>query len=141
MARQYLYGLWRDFDGAQTNKALRSIFKYNFKPSMRGEYNPCRVYSLNDEGRLVICAWPQSARKPIIPLPYSQETQNGYEYAAATKMIQNGLVEEGMTAVKAIRERYDGYKRNPSEINLRLAVTMHVRWRLMDCFRRFRALN
>lgn len=28
-------------------------------------------------------------------------------------MIYEGFVDEGLTIVKAIRERYDGYKRNP----------------------------
>ncbi len=107
------YGLGEIFDPAQTRHALESIFRYNFKVSMREEYNPCRLYCLNDEGGLVICAWPHDAVKAVIPLPYSQETQNGYEYAAAIQMIQTGLVEEGMIAVKAIRDRYDGHKRNP----------------------------
>ena len=48
-----------------------------------------------------------------IPLPYSQETQNGYEWAACIQMIQAGLIEEGMTCAEAIRDRYDGEKRNP----------------------------
>jgi non-lysosomal glucosylceramidase len=38
---------------------------------------------------------------------------NGFEYAAAIHMIMNGLVDEGMTAVAAIRHRYDGERRNP----------------------------
>ena len=80
---------------------------------MGAVYNPCRIYCLNDEGGLVICAWPEGAQKPTIPAPYSQETMNGFEYAAAIHMIQNGLVDEGMIAVKAIRERYDGERRNP----------------------------
>jgi non-lysosomal glucosylceramidase len=64
-------------------------------------------------GGLVIATWPEGVTKPTIPLPYSQETQNGYEYAAAIQMIQAGLIEEGMTAIESIRERYDGQKRNP----------------------------
>ena len=38
---------------------------------------------------------------------------NGYEYAAAIQMIQSGLVDEGMAVVTAMRDRYDGEKRNP----------------------------
>jgi uncharacterized protein (DUF608 family) len=108
-----LYGLGQIFDAKKVNRALRSIFKYNFKKPMREHYNPCRVYCLNDEAGLVIASWPDGKAKPMIPLPYSQETQNGYEYAAAIQMIQSGLIKEGMTAVKAIRDRYDGKKRNP----------------------------
>jgi len=108
-----LYGLGEIFDPAQTKRALRSLFKYNFKKSMRDFFNPCRIYCLNDEKGLVVCDWPDHVERPAIPLPYAQETQNGYEYAAAAHMIQNGLVKEGMTVVKAVRDRYDGEKRNP----------------------------
>ena len=108
-----LYGLGEIFDPEQVKAAHRSLWKYNFKTSSRGEYNPCRVYTLNDEAGLIICVWPEGAYKPIIPLPYSQETQNGYEYAAAIQMIQTGMVEEGVAAIAAIRDRYDGRKRNP----------------------------
>ncbi len=108
-----LYGLGDIFNPSQVKIALASIFKYNFKQPMRDHYNPCRIYCINDEGGLVISSWPEGTYKPVIPLPYSQETQNGYEYAAAIQMIQAGLVEEGITVVKAIRDRYDGEKRNP----------------------------
>jgi non-lysosomal glucosylceramidase len=80
---------------------------------MGAVYNPCRIYCLNDEGGLVICAWPEGAQKPVIPAPYSQETMNGFEYSAAIHMIMTGLVEEGMECIAAIRRRYDGERRNP----------------------------
>ena len=80
---------------------------------MRNFYNPCRVFALNDEAGLVMCEWPEGTRKPMIPIPYSQEVMTGFEYAAAILMIQSGLVEEGLTVVSAIRDRYDGEKRNP----------------------------
>jgi non-lysosomal glucosylceramidase len=108
-----IYGLGEIFDPSQTRKALFSLFKYNFKKSMRDFPNPCRVYCLNDEKGLVVCAWPDASSRPSIPLTYSQETQNGYEYAAAGHMIQRGLIKEGMSVVKAVRERYNGEKRNP----------------------------
>lgn len=108
-----LYGLGEIFDPAQARKALKSIFRHNFKKSMREYANPCRLYTLNDEAGLVICDWPEGARKPAIPLTYSQETMAGFEYAAAIQMIQNGMVREGMAAVAAVRARYDGEKRNP----------------------------
>ncbi len=80
---------------------------------MRESYNPCRVFALNDEAGLVMCAWPEGAKKPVIPIPYSQEVMTGFEYAAAVLMIQSGLVDEGLQVVSAVRARYDGEKRNP----------------------------
>jgi hypothetical protein len=108
-----LYGLGEIFDPHQAKTALRALFRYNFKESMRDYYNPCRVFALNDEGGLVMCEWPAQVRKPVIPIPYSQEVMTGFEYAAATLMIQSGMVEEGVKIVQAIRDRYDGEKRNP----------------------------
>ncbi len=37
----------------------------------------------------------------------------GFEYQAAAHMIYEGLVEEGLTVVEAIRKRFDGQRRNP----------------------------
>jgi non-lysosomal glucosylceramidase len=108
-----LYGLGELFDPEQVRQANAAIFKYNYIPRMGDVYNPCRIYCLNDEGGLVICAWPEGAQKPVIPAPYSQETMNGFEYAAATHMIMTGLVDEGMSCVEAVRRRYDGERRNP----------------------------
>lgn len=108
-----LYGLGDLFDREQVRQASAAIFRHNFISPMGRVYNPCRIYCLNDEAGLVICSWPEGAVKPAIPAPYSQETMNGFEYAAAIHMIMNGHVEEGMTAVTAIRRRYDGERRNP----------------------------
>ena len=53
-----LYGLGEIFDPEKVKMASAAIFKYNYKPLMRNAYNPDRIYCLNDEGGLVICAWP-----------------------------------------------------------------------------------
>ena len=108
-----LYGLGALFDPEQTRQALQAVFRHNFVRPMRDLYNPWRIFCLNDEGGLVMCSWPEGRRRPAIPLTYAQETMQGFEYAAAGLMIQSGLVEEGMTVVEAVRERYDGEKRNP----------------------------
>jgi hypothetical protein len=78
---------------------------------MGDHFNPCRIYSLQDEGGLVICSFPTD--KPVIPVPYSEETMNGFEYQAACHMIQEGMVDQGLEVVTAIRHRYDGERRNP----------------------------
>lgn len=108
-----LYGLGDLYDPAQVKSASAAIYKYNYIPEMGRVYNPCRIYCLNDEGGLVICAWPEGSQKPLIPAPYSQETMNGFEYSAAIHMIMVGLVDEGMTCIEAVRKRYDGERRNP----------------------------
>jgi uncharacterized protein (DUF608 family) len=108
-----LCGLGEIFDPAQVKSALRAIHAYNYKKSLRYHFNPCRVYGLNDESGLVICEWPEAKYKPLIPLPYAEETQHGYEYAAGIQMIQAGLEKEGLDVVRGIRDRYTGENRNP----------------------------
>ena len=106
-------GLGYVFDKDQIKSALKSLYKYNYKPSMRNMINTWRVFSLNDEGGAIICEYPENVRKPVIPIPYHRETMTGFEYALAGLMISEGMEEEGLTVVKAIRDRYDGKKRNP----------------------------
>ena len=108
-----LYGLGEILDPGQTKKALKATFDNNFKTSTRDHYNPWRIYAINDEPAMNICSWPVGTTKPAIPLPYSQEDMCGFTYAAAIHMIQAGLIEEGMTIIKAQRQKYDGQKRNP----------------------------
>ena len=104
-------GLGQVFDKDKTLSALQSIYKYNFKKSMRNHVNPCRIYALNDDAAVLICAYPRS--KPVIAVPYAEEAMNGFEYQAACHMIQEGMVDEGLEIVRAIRDRYDGAARNP----------------------------
>ena len=94
-----LCGLGDLFDPGQRRTALRSLYRNNFKSTMRDFFNACRIYCMNDEGGLVISDWPAGAYRPVVPLPYAGETQNGYEYQAAILMIQEGLIDEGLTAV------------------------------------------
>ena len=106
-------GLGDIFDKAQRQTALKHMMKYNFKPSMRNLANVWRVFALNDEGGAIMCDYPAGANRPAIPITYSEECMTGFEYAFAGLLISEGLIEDGLTVVRAIRDRYDGEKRNP----------------------------
>jgi len=93
-------------------KALESIYKYNFKDCMENVPNVQRTYALNDEAGLVLCSWPDGER-PRFPFAYCDEVWTGVEYQVAVCMVQEGMIEEAFTIIKAIRDRYDGYKRCP----------------------------
>jgi uncharacterized protein (DUF608 family) len=108
-----LYGLGELFDPEQARLALRSIYRYNFQHSLRDHFNPHRIYSLNDEGGLLVCAYPAGKKRPVFPIPYAHESWPGVEYAAAAQMLQNGMLEECLAVLKIVRARYDGEKRNP----------------------------
>ena len=107
-----LIGLGEIFEEDKVKSALRAVYKYNFICA-RDHFNPCRLYCIDDEKGLLICSWPKGKEKPFITAPYSEETMHGFEYQAAVHMIQEGMEKEGMDCVKALRDRYDGEKRNP----------------------------
>lgn len=106
-------GLGDIFDKEQRKTALQNMFKYNFKESFREIANMWRVFSINDEGGSIICDYPEGTSKPVIPIPYCEECMTGFEYAFAGLLISEGFIEEGLKVVHAIRDRYDGAKRNP----------------------------
>lgn len=108
-----LCGLGKVYDPSHLKTAIAAMFRNNFKPTMREFYNPCRLFALNDEGGTVICDYPEGTPKPVVPIPYCEECMTGFEYAFAVLAIQEGFVAEGLQAVRAIRDRYDGKKRNP----------------------------
>ncbi|MHA1681691.1 MAG: GH116 family glycosyl-hydrolase [Promethearchaeota archaeon] len=105
-------GLGQFLDEKQVKTALGSIFKYNWKTSMKDHENFARLYAVNDESGTVMCSWPRGGM-PEVPFPYATEVMNGFEYQVATHCIMAGLLEEGLVMVKSIRDRYDGWGRNP----------------------------
>jgi uncharacterized protein (DUF608 family) len=105
-------GLGRYLPQERIRSALASIYKYNFRPDFRNFSNAQRTYALGDEKGLLLCSWPKGGRPPL-PFPYSDEVWTGIEYHVASHLIYEGLVEEGLSIVKAVRDRYDGWRRNP----------------------------
>ena len=94
-------------------KNLAAIFAYNFKETLWEHANPQRPgYAWGDEPGLLLCTWPKG-NKPTLPFVYSDEVWTGIEYQVASHLIAEGLVDEGLTIVKAARSRYDGHTRNP----------------------------
>lgn len=108
-----IVGLGDIFDSEQRKTALKNMYRYIFKKSLRDFPNAWRVFALEDEGGAIMCAYPDGAKRPIIPIPYSDECMTGFEYAFAGLLISEGFAEEGLSVVRAIRDRYDGKKRNP----------------------------
>ncbi len=101
------------FDPERKKTALKSLMKYNHHESFRGFSNPWRNYYLNDEGGTLMLSYPEGRVHPSISVPYSEETMHGFEYALAGLLMANGCHEDAVKVVKAVRDRYDGKKRNP----------------------------
>ncbi|WP_308635438.1 GH116 family glycosyl-hydrolase [Paenibacillus silvisoli] len=108
----HLCGLGYVLPEAHVKQAVRAIFTHNFMPSFKNHHNTQRTYVLNEESGLLMCSWPDGGRTRF-PFPYSDEVWPGVEYQVATHLIYEGYVDEGLTLVKAVRDRHDGVRRNP----------------------------
>ncbi|HIE25719.1 TPA: hypothetical protein EYP66_00350 [Candidatus Poribacteria bacterium] len=93
-------------------QALASIFAYNFKTDLYNHQNCQRTYALSDEKGLLLCSWPKDGR-PALPFVYSDEVWTGIEYQVAAHLIYEGMLLEGLSIVKSVRDRHDGIRRNP----------------------------
>lgn len=109
-----LYGVADDvLDPRRVDATLRAILRRNFKRSMREAANTWRVFATDDEAGTVMVSWPKGRRRPVIPIPYHSECMTGFEWAFATHLAWRGLAKEAEQVAAAIRERYDGARRNP----------------------------
>jgi uncharacterized protein (DUF608 family) len=108
----HVAGLGHILPEDHVRSAIYSIYRYNFRTDFSTHHNVQRTYALNDEKGLLLATWPKGAR-PRIPFVYSDEVWTGIEYFVAAHLIFEGFVEEGLTLVKAVRDRHDGFRRNP----------------------------
>ena len=107
----HLCGLGYLGDKEHIHTTMQSIMKYNFVGDFSRHFNNMRSYVLGDESGLLMASWPNGRLE--VPFPYFAEVMTGFEYCAATGMIYEGMKDEALKCIRAIRERYDGAKRNP----------------------------
>lgn len=108
----HVAGLGYILDPDHVRSAVKAIFDNNFRSPIDSFSNVQRVYALNDEAGLLLCSWPKGNR-PALPFVYSDEVWTGIEFQVAAHLIYEGWIEEGLTIVKAVTERYRGDNRNP----------------------------
>ena len=108
----HVSGLGYLVDEEHVKRTLDSVMRFNFKDSMYGHFNHMRSYVLNEESALLMATYPRGDR-PARPFPYYNEVMTGFEYTAAIGMLYEGDIDNGLKCIAAIRDRYDGRKRNP----------------------------
>jgi len=108
----HLAGLGHVLPADHVRSAVAAVFRHNFRDDLSGHHSVQRTYALNGESGLVLCSWPNGGR-PRIPFVYSDEVWTGIEYQVATHLIIEGFLDEGLTIVRAVRDRHDGRRRNP----------------------------
>jgi len=108
-----LCGIGPLLDPEKVRKHLAAVFRHNFRATLADHVNPGRPkYALGREAGTLLCTWPRGG-EPSFPFTYSTEVWSGLEYEAASHLIMAGMVEEGLTLVRACRARHDGTVRNP----------------------------
>ncbi len=121
-------GLDRVVPLEKSRAALASIFKYNFHEDVNAYYQDCpikvkRRYWMPGEAGAVMVSFPRGGADQApgqvrndwekLVVGYFSECWTGQEHLVAALMIQDGLVDEGLTIVKAVDDRYHPSKRNP----------------------------
>ncbi len=93
-------------------KTLQSIMKYNWVSDFNNHTNTFRSFALGKEQGLIMASYPHGELLDF-PFPYYTELMTGFEYSTGVHLMYEGQREEGLKVFKAIRDRYDGEKRNP----------------------------
>jgi hypothetical protein len=113
-------GLGRLFDEQKIKSALRSLWKYNFVPDVgpfREKFKRGRWYAMAGDAGLLMCTWPRGGLREDFKkhwqYMYFNECMTGFEWQAASHMIWEGMVTEGLAVARAIHDRYNAALRNP----------------------------
>ncbi|MEI7898750.1 MAG: GH116 family glycosyl-hydrolase [bacterium] len=108
----HILGLGYLSDTRRQQRALATIFKCNFKEGFHEHFNHFRSFVLGDESGVLMATYPKG-RRPERPFPYFNEVMTGFEYVLAVHMLYEGMADGGLKIIRAIRDRFDGKKRNP----------------------------
>ncbi|MEG1543309.1 MAG: GH116 family glycosyl-hydrolase [Tannerellaceae bacterium] len=90
---------------------MKNIMKYNYVADFSRHFNNMRSYVMDNEAGLLMASWPKGRLE--VPFPYFAEVMTGFEYCAAVEMMYEGMSNDALTCIRAIRDRHDGAKRNP----------------------------
>lgn len=114
----------RVFPVDRTKTALGSVYTNNFLPDPAAYRDETvieggRWYALDNEPGLLMCTWPfggddqaTGGGEPGL-VAYFNEVWTGQEYQVGAHLLAEGLVDEGLAVIEAVRNRYDAAKRNP----------------------------
>ncbi len=108
----HVLGLGYLLDKNNVRASLRAIMRYNFRDNLVKHESVERVFALNDEAAVLMCSYPKG-KPPAFPFWFYQEMWTGSEYQLAAHLFSEGMIEEGLKVVTAVRQRFDGQRRNP----------------------------
>ncbi len=88
---------------------MQSIWKYNWAPDVAvqtSRHKPERIYANAGEPGLLVATRHKSKHLGEDGVRYRDEVWTGIEYQVASNMIYEGMIDEGLSLVKGIHERY-----------------------------------
>lgn len=100
----------------KVKQTLQSIWKYNWATDVASQnkvHPPERTYADFGEPGLFVCTWPKSKHLGEDGVRYRDEVWTGIEYQVATNMIYEDMIDEALSIVKGVDERYSPHKHNP----------------------------
>jgi non-lysosomal glucosylceramidase len=104
-------GIGPVFDPDHAAAALRSIHRLNYVPDFGDWTTYVRSYAVHGERGHIVLSYPDGL--PEHPAPYWSEAWTGLEYVLAMGLAQHGDPGLAQDVVAAVRERFDGARRNP----------------------------
>jgi uncharacterized protein (DUF608 family) len=111
-----LYGLGDLYPKEEIRSALRSVWKYNWAPDISVQtrhHKAERDYADPGEAGLLVCTWPHDPHPGERGVRYRDEVWTGIEYQVATQMIYEGMINEALSVLKGLDDRYQPEKHNP----------------------------
>jgi len=108
----HICGLGYLLDREHIETTLKTIKKYNWQEDFNNHLSTFRSFAVGQEKGLIMGYYPEDKREAR-PFPYYSEVMTGFEYSTGAHMLYEGLEEDGLEVFSAIRDRYDGKKRNP----------------------------
>ena len=88
-----------------------AIFQYNFRDDFWPIQRPADLRPQRRKGPAALLPGRRAGGRRCPS--YADEVWTGIEYQVATHLIYEGFLDEGLTVVKGVRDRYDGFRRNP----------------------------
>ena len=109
--------LQRNYPRQRVRHAMEALLKHNFYTNFHGQSLKPRQFVTDDDAGMKMITWPRGPQ-PIPGMKYGDEVMTGFEYGAGVSMVQNGMLREGLTVIKAIYDRYDGRRRTEGITNM-----------------------
>jgi uncharacterized protein (DUF608 family) len=115
-----MIGLERVTDAAQCRAVLRSIWRFNYSHDLTNFLSSTAInqgspYQLPGDAGLLICTFPNDGNQwtSAWQSSYFATCMTGYGYEVGAHCLAEGLIDEGLTIVRALYDRYHPAKRNP----------------------------